>query len=418
MIKIEKGGERMTEKIKRISKTLGLRTVFGLLCGSLAGTVGIALYWSIHLLQQVRLAHGWTIFLLPAIGLLIIALYRGAKMPKDRSTNLVLQAARGGKDVPLRQGALIFLTTALSHLGGASVGREGAAVQIGGSIGDWLSRLFRVDGKERRLIVMSGVSAAFSAVFGTPLTAVIFPMEIAAAGKLSFAAFWPCAIASAVGYTVRCFTGAHAEVFHLPVDTAFALRPLIRVIAVAAGCALVSRLFCLVMKWVGDSRDRLSFMKNTYLRVAIGGTVVLVLTLIVGTRDYNGAGREVIARAIEHGEVVWYAFLLKILFTAVSLKSGYKGGEVVPTLFIGATAGCAIATLVGCSPSLGAAVGMVALFAGATDCPFSALLLGWELLGGGLGWYLLPAAVVGWFFSGDISLYKKHPSFLCRYRPK
>lgn len=388
---------------------------FALLCGALAGVAGTLLFWVLHMAQSVREAHGWLVYLLPVAGVIIVFLYRTAHMASDRGTNRIVCAVRGEEEVPLRTAALIFFGTALTHLYGGSSGREGAALQLGGSIGSWLSRVFKVDRQVAPILVMCGMSAAFAAIFGTPVTAAVFALELATVGAMPFVAFWPCGLSALIGYAIRLATGADTEFFHIAEIPEFGLVPLLQVALVAIGCALVSQLFCHSMTFSGKLIKRVSFLENPYVRVVVGAVGMVLITLIFG-HDYNGTGMGVIEQAITRGEADWYAFLIKLVATVLTLKFGFKGGEIVPAMFMGATFGCVFGGLIGLSPSLSAAIGLTALFAGVTNCPIAAVLLSFELFGAESAVYALLAVPISWSLSGYASLYSKQHFLFSKYQ--
>ena len=369
----------------------------GVAVGSVGAAFGLALNWA----AAYRACHGWTLWLLPAAGLLIVFLYERF-LPEDRGTDLVITALHGQNELPPRMAPLIFLSTLLTHLFGGSAGREGAALQLGGSLANLMGRLARVDERKRRVLVLCGMSACFSAVFGTPVAAAIFALEVASVGLMQYAALIPCAVAALTASEVAAALGLMPERFALGTMPDLGAVSGGKVLAVALLCALASELFCWLLHAGGRWYRRL--LKSPYLRVLAGGVLVCGLTALLGTRAYLGAGTETIARAVA-GEAVPWAFALKMVFTALTLGAGYKGGELVPSLFVGATLGCTLGTVLGISPSLCAAVGMTALFCGVTNCPATALLLGIELFGGGAAPYLLLAVAVSYVFSGDNGLY-------------
>ena len=321
--------------------------VFSILMGLLCGVVGAIFYKGVALATAARMAHPYFLFLLPVGGCAIVFFYRRMGFQKAIGTNLVLDAIHSGDVIPLRLSLLIFISTIFSHLSGASVGREGAALQIGGSLGQNVGKLFRFDDNDRNTITMCGMSAVFSALFGTPIAASFFSMEVVSVGIMHYAALVPCVLSI------------------LTVSKAALL-------ACLAG--LVSILFVLALH--GASAMEKKFFSSRYVQALIGGLVLLLLTFLTGfdAQRYNGAGVQVIADAMK-GQVHGYDFLLKILFTAISIACAYKGGEIVPSFYIGATFGSAFASLIGLPPALGAAVGIGALFCGVTNCPVTALLI-------------------------------------------
>lgn len=381
--------------------------------GLVIGLVGAAFYHSIRIVTALRLAHPLLLLLLPAAGAGIVLLYRVCGMENDRGTNLVLVAARQAEPMHLRTAPLIFLSTVLTHLVGGSAGREGAALQLGGSIGAATGRALKLDDRDRRMLVMCGMSAAFSALFGTPLTAAVFSMEVVSVGILHYSAIVPCLLSALSALELAKWLGVHAE--HFLVTGIPAVSPLSIAQCAAMGllCALLSILFCKAMHAAPHLYERVS--KKPVLRAALGGAVLILLTFLVGSQDYNGAGSHVIERALA-GDARPEAFLLKILFTAVTLGAGFRGGEIVPVLFTGATFGCVTGPLLGLSPSFGGALAMTALFCGATNCPIASLLLSFELFGGqSLPLFALCCAV-SYMMSGYSGLYGEQKILYSKFR--
>ena len=305
--------------------------------GGIGGLVGSAFHLSVNWAAAFRAAHPWLLWLLPIGGLLIAAIYRLTKM-ENKNTNAIIDAIHFGDKVPLLLVPAIYLSTVITHLFGGSAGREGAALQIGGSLGCYVGQLFHLDEKDMRIATLCGMSAVFSALFGTPLTATIFALEVISVGVFYYSALVPCIVASLAALAISNAFGIAPTHFTFALTAAPRLL-LLRVAALAAVCSLMSILFCVTMH--GTERLFAGRIQNPWLRIAAGGAIVVVLTLLVGTGDYNGAGMDVITRAIEGGQAAPDAFFWKLLFTAVTIGSGFKGGEVVPTFFIGATLGCA-----------------------------------------------------------------------------
>ena len=348
--------------------------------GILVGAVAVAFHYGIDLVTELRGEHPWLIWLLPLGGLAIVMLYRGCGMEKDRGTNLVLVAVREAELMKLRTAPLIFLSTILTHLVGGSAGREGAALQLGGSLAAWVGRKIRLDAKDGRLMVMCGMDAAFSALFGTPLTAAIFAMEVVSVGVMYYAAIVPSVTAALVAFQVARWFGLHGTVGY-EVGQAAVLTPVSMLQAAALGvlCALVSVLFCKAMHAAPHLYGK--YFSSALVRAAMGGLLVLGLTLLVGSQTYNGAGDPVIRRMLA-GETIPEAFLLKILFTAVTLGAGFRGGEIVPVLFTGCAFGTWVGPMLGLPHGFSGALGMAAVFCGATNCPLTSILLAFELFGG------------------------------------
>lgn len=387
--------------------------IFALLSGLIIGAVGTLFYYCMKYATDLRISYPWLIFLLPVGGLLIVGAYRIMRNDKDSGTNLVLSAIHSGEQIPLKMAPSIFVATVLTHLFGGSAGREGAALQLGGSIGHTLGRQLRFDEKDQHIMIMCGMSAAFSALFGTPLAAAIFSMEVVSVGIMHYSALVPCAISSLVAHGVALWFNIHPERFTMGLIPDFSLGTAAQTAFLAILCAGVSVLFCVTLHTSEHLYQK--YMKNPYLRVAAGGVFVIVLTLMVGSQDYNGAGMQVIERCFEN-EFVPYAFLLKILFTAVTLGAGYKGGEIVPSFFIGATFGSLVGSLMGLSPALTAAIGMGAVFCGVTNCPISSLFICFELFGfEGMPYFLLSIAI-SYMLSGYYGLYRSQKIVYSKYK--
>lgn len=377
--------------------------LFATVSGIVVGTVGILFYFGMEYVTGIRHTYPWLIFFLPAGGLLIVGLYQLMHDEKDTGTNLVLSAIHSGDRIPFRMAPLIFISTLLTHLFGGSAGREGAALQLGGSLGNLLGRLFHFDDKDKNIMIMCGMSAAFSALFGTPMAAALFPIEVVSVGVMHYAALLPCVISSLTAHGLALLCGIKPPFFIIRDMPEFTLISALKITALAVLCALVSILFCLAL----HQSERLykKLFPNAYLRIAAGGCIIILLTLLVGSQDYNGTGVDVIAKCFDE-TVFPLAFLLKIIFTALTLGAGYKGGEIVPTFFIGAGFGCLFGTLIGFSPSLCTAVAMTAVFCGVTNSPISSLLISFEMFGfTGMPYFLL-AIPFSYVLSGYYGLYK------------
>lgn len=374
--------------------------VFAGITGAVLGVVGAYFARSITFVTEVRTNHPWILYLLPLIGLVIVFVYKFEN--KGGGTNLVLESVERGEEVPFRMAPMIFVATVLSHFGGASAGREGAALQLGGSIAQAIGKVFKLDEKNTKIMIMCGMAAGFSALFGTPLAATVFALEVVTVGMVHYSALVPCTVASLTAFEVAHLCGGHAERFHVAEIPEFALKGALMIGLLALLCAGLSVIFCKTLH--GAEHLYKKHIKNPYLRIFAGGVLVIILSKVLGTTDYLGGGMNIVERAVE-GEVIWCAFILKLLFTAVSLGAGFKGGEIVPTLFVGGTFGCLFGQLAGFSPSLCAACGMIALFSAVTNSPLASLVLGFELFGfEGMPYYLI-AVAIGYMESGYFGLY-------------
>ena len=387
--------------------------IFAILVGTIVGLCGSAFYFGMSYVTFLRTAHPWLILLLPAGGLVIVGLYHLFHDEKDTGTNLVISAIHSGDELPFRMAPLIFISTLITHLFGGSAGREGAALQMGGSIGNALGRLFRFDEKDKHVMIMCGMSAAFSALFGTPMAAAIFPMEMVSVGVMYYIALVPCVISSLVAHGIAVSFGVSNELFLIGEIPAFGILSSVKISVLAILCALVSILFCVILHQTGHLYKKL--FKNPYLRVFAGGCLIVLLTCLVGNQSYNGTGINIIENCI-NGTVRPEAFLLKMLFTALTLGAGYKGGEIVPSFFTGAAFGCLFGNLLGFSPTLCTAVGMTSVFCGVTNSPITSLLISFELFGyDGMPYFLL-ATAFSYMLSGYFGLYRSQKIVYSKYK--
>ena len=385
------------------------------LTGVACGLVGAAFYYVVSFVTAARQAHGWLLFCLPLAGLFIVWSYRVLGMENDSGTNQIIASVRSGEKPPLRLALLIFVSTALTHLTGGSAGREGAALQIGGSVAASIGRLLRLGERNMNLIVMCGMSAVFTALFGTPLSATVFSLEVVSVGIVHYSALFPCLLASLVTTGVTRLLGVHPEGYVLMGGPALDWQFMLRTGLLAVACALLSMAFCVLMHKTNHLYKK--YLPNQYLRVLAGATILIVLTLLVGSRDYNGAGGDIIEAALA-GHAVPYAFLLKMLFTAVTLGAGFRGGEIVPTFFVGATFGCAAAPLLGLDPAFGGAIGMIALFCGVTNCPLASIFLSIELFGSSHVLFFALACALSYLLSGKFSLYSAQKIVYSKLEPR
>lgn len=344
----------------------------------------------------------WTLALLPAAGLMIVWIYHLLKEDKNRGTNMVIESIYTDSDISPGTAPAIFLGTILTHFSGGSAGREGAALQMGGSIGNQIGRLMKLDEKDKKIAVMCGMSGAFAALFGTPMAAALFSMEVISIGVMYYAALVPCTFSAFIGAAVSKRLGLAPEAFSIGPVPEFSLKAALLMIVLGVLCALVSELFCIVLHRTEKVYRR--YFPSPGRRIAAGAVLIIILTLLEGSFDYNGSGILLIERCFE-GDVRYEAFLWKILFTAVTLEAGFKGGEIVPTFCIGAVFGCSFAMITGQPFGLMTACGMLALFVGVTNCPISTLLIGFEMFGYQAMPYFVLVIAVSFTLSGYYSLY-------------
>ena len=391
---------------------LGRWILLSALTGGLCGLIGTAFHKAVDLVTEYRLTHSWVLWTLPLAGLLAVEIYR-LLHTEGQNTNDVIRASRGEGEVSFRLLPSIFLASVLTHFAGGSAGREGAALQMGGSIGCQIGRLVKLDREDLRIAVMAGMAAFFTALFGTPLAATVFAIGLASVGLYYHAAFLPCFLAALSAWGVSLYLGVEPTRFAVAVPE---LTPAMlgRTGILAVLCALLSVFFCETIHRTEHGMAKL--FPAPLIRAAAGGLLVLLLTRVTGTQDYNGAGMSVIRRAIEEGQTVPEAFLWKLIFTAVTLAAGFKGGEVVPSFFVGAAFGCLAGPILGIPAGFAAAVGMISVFCGATNCPMASIVLAAELFGAeGVLYYAL-ACGLSYMFSGYSGLYAEQKILYDKFR--
>lgn len=381
-------------------KTFVKWCLIAIVVGAAGGFVGTAFHKSVDYVTEVRHLNSWLVLLLPIGGVIIVALYKLCKT--NAGTNRVIESVRTNKKVPILMAPLIFVSTVITHLLGGSAGREGAALQLGGSIGYQFGRIFRLDEKDMHLIVMLGMSGVFAALFGTPLTATFFALEVISVGVIYYVALVPCIISSVVAYNIALAFGVTPVKFTNIAMPSLDLMILLKVVGLALLCALISICFCSAMKFFDKFAE--TKVPNAYLRAFLGGCAIVLLTIAVGTQEYNGAGMDVISGAME-GKAFPLAFLLKIIFTVITIGAGFKGGEIVPTFFIGSTFGCVMGGLLGLDPGFGAAIGFVALFCGVVNCPVASIMLALEVFGAQSILVFAIVCGVSYMMSGYYGLY-------------
>lgn len=383
----------------------------------------VALFlWLLESATQMRQANLWLIGLLPVAGVGIYALYRYWGKNSEAGNNLIMdEIHQPGGGVPFRMAPLVLITTVITHLFGGSAGREGTAVQMGGSVADYFSKRIGLDHADRRILLMSGMAAGFGAVFGTPVTGAIFALEVLAVGRIKYDALMPCLVASLVAditcssfpihhthYTIA-YSARESGVFFGPV--AFDLGLLLKVLVAGALFGLASYLFSDLSHWIkAKSRQCIS---KPWLIPVVGGVLVLGISYLLGTFDYLGLGVTSpdpdgvsIVAAFTAGGADSFSWFWKLLLTAITLGMGFKGGEVTPLFFIGATLGNTLAMVSGAPVDLFAGLGFIAVFAGATNTPLACTMMGIELFGAENTLYYAVACFAAYYFSGHTGIYQ------------
>ena len=376
--------------------------ILGTIIGLLGGLLGAGFHHALHFVTHLRQENSWLIFLLPVGGLLTVGLYKLLRLQNNKGTNEIIEATLDGHCISPLVAPGIFLASSFTHLFGGSAGREGAALQLGGSVASMLGKLMKLKPENRRIFVMSGMSAVFAGLFGTPLTACLFTMEFESVGTLFTPALLPCYLAAFIASQVSGLLGVHAETFPLETVLTMNFDSLWRFALLALAVSLLGILMCAVFHKAEHAAKK--WIPNAWLRIFIGGVLIMGLTLLVGDQRYNGAGMDMALTAVG-GSADWYSFLLKMLFTAITLAAGFKGGEIVPTFCIGATFGCAFGGLLGLDPGMAAAFALVGLFCCATNSPWASIVLSVEMFGALNLHYFALMCVVCFVLSGRVGLY-------------
>jgi len=384
------------------------------------GSLNAFFLWALHLATQTRVENDWLLYLLPFAGLVIVYLYRNLGKNSEGGNNLIMdEIHQPGAGIPTRMGPLVLITTVITHLFGGSAGREGTAVQIGGAAANALAKLFNLNEQDKKLILISGIAAGFGAVFGTPLTGAIFALEVLAIGRIKYNAIIPALFASVLADFVCGAWGAHHA--HYRIDFSEQLTFFSHAVDIdpfmMGKVVLASIAFGLAGYLFGELTHALkdifkATLKNPYLIVVVGGLIVIACVQLLGNHDYIGLGvystREggvSIMSAFHEGGAQWYSWIVKLALTAITLAAGYKGGEVTPLFFVGATLGNYMAWVLGAPVDLFAAIGFLAVFAAATNTPLACTIMGVELFGSEYMLYFAIACFTAYYFSGHTGVY-------------
>ena len=330
-------------------------------------------------------------------------LYKKYGKNSKKGNNLIIENINGNDEkIHFIMAPLVFIGTVLTHLFGGSVGREGTGVQIGGTIGNSLSNMFNKTGLDKRILLISGVSAGFSSVFGTPIAGTIFAVEISTIGKLNYASMLPAITSAIVGDKVARLIGASHSHFKIPEIEPFITMNIGKVIVLSICFGLISKLFVYMTHWFKDIFNKK--LESDYAKIFIGGSIVVIVTLLLGNRMYNNLSLGLLTDAFD-GNTPYFAFIIKLLLTTLCLGVGYQGGEVTPLFVIGATLGATLSPILGLPVVFSAALGLIGVFAGATNAPIASFVLYLELFGSNNMIFTIIVCIVSVFISGKKGIY-------------
>ncbi|HEX7260721.1 MAG TPA: voltage-gated chloride channel family protein [Luteolibacter sp.] len=380
----------------------------------MVGTASAFFLWALDAVTRIRFANPWLLFLLPVAGLCIGLLYHLYGKAANGGNNLLIdEIHQPGVGVPKRMAPLILASTLMTHLFGGSAGREGTALQIGGSIAATFARFLKLDAASVRVLLMSGVAAGFGSIFGTPVAGAVFALEVLVVGKVQYDALVPCFFTAVVADWICQSWGIGHTHYPVAVPTVGSIIDVWlmgKVILAAAAFGLASLLFITLSHRLGEVFK--THIARPELRPVLGGLWIIGLFFFTGTGDYLGLGTLAerpgaitLPAMFTSTEIPPTAWAWKLLFTVITLSAGFKGGEVTPLFFIGAALGNSIALALGAPVDLFAALGLVAIFAGATNTPLASTLLGMELFGSGNGLYIATACIIAWRCSGAKGIY-------------
>ncbi|MDN3674052.1 voltage-gated chloride channel family protein [Flavobacterium branchiarum] len=393
--------------LQNLKKTILISLKWIFICaliGVLSGSASAFFLITLDFVTQYRIQHEWIIWLLPLGGLLIGYSYYYLGKEVVKGNNLLLEEYENPKQViPLKMAPLVFFGTILTHLFGGSAGREGTAVQMGGAIADQFTRIFKLDNSERKTLIILGISAGFASVFGTPLAGAIFALEVVYFSKINLKSILLSFIVAYTAYfTVEIWQVKHTH-YNIPLIPEISMTNLFYTLICGVLFGFAALLFSRSTHFWSSLFTRT--IKHPPLRPFIGGILLAITILGFGLTKFSGLGVPTIVASFTNTNA-WYDFLLKILFTGFTLGAGFKGGEVTPLFFVGATLGSALSLIIPMPIALLAGMGFVAVFSGATHTPIACTIMGIELFGIESGLFIAIACIIAYLSSGSIGIYK------------